>query len=98
MHGVNNRKGNAMNANDSYLVKLMKKTDRLEIEYRQAKREFGEAIIAMKSTTLHTPEHEKAEQRYTAAWKAKDKASAKLNKAYDELNEFVINNRKANTN
>lgn len=80
-----------MKANDSSLVKLMKKVDRLETEYKQAKREFGDAIVAMKNATLHTPEHKQAEQRYTAARKAKDKASAKLNKAYDELNEFNAN-------
>lgn len=87
-----------MNTNDSYLVRLMKTTDRMEAEYHQAKRDFGDAIISLHHTTLHTAEHEQAMQNYYAAWKRKDKASAKLNKAYDELNEFVINSRKANTN
>jgi hypothetical protein len=83
-----------MKANNSKLVKLMKTTDRLETEYRQAKRDLGEAIIAMRNTTLHTAEHEKAQHSYHVAWKRKNKACAKLNKAYDELNEFVM----ANTN
>lgn len=76
-------------ARESKLVRLMKKTDRLEAEYRQAKREFGDAIISLHHTTLHTAEHEQAMQEYYAAWKRKDKASAKLCKAYEELDKHT---------
>ena len=74
-------------ARESKLVRLMKKTDKLEAEYKQARRELRDAIISLQHTTLHTPEHEQARQDYCAAWKRKDKASAKLRKAYEELNK-----------
>ena len=41
----------------------------------EAKEARERVIVAMKNATLHTPEHKQAEQKYTAARKAKDKAS-----------------------